>query len=452
MTFYLICAFVTPIFLSSCEKYLDQKPLINLATPESLNDLQALLDNAARLNESSTCIDEMLTTNFYVTDDVYNNVAIHAASEMQLYIWKDDGLYDYPWSTLYGTSIYYANTVMDALPRVGQKKNTDLQRNLIKGRALFHRAFSFYRLAQLYSKPFSESAKDEPGIVLKLTSNIGEKLTRSTIGESYERILKDIKEAAELLPVSVEFPTCPNKAAAYGLLARVYLSIRDYANAKTYAESCLSERKYLLDYNELVPIGPSPIPQLNAEILFHSTGGLMSFSSGDRNISEELYQLYEDTDLRKEVFFKQTSSGAINFQGSYNGSTGIWKGFDGITTAEIVLVYAECLARENNVEAAMASFNELWIKRCRKNRYTPLTANSASEALEVILKERRKELVGRGIWWSDLRRLNLDGRNISLVRTINNITYQLLANDPKWTLKVPQTVLDLNPALVQNRY
>ena len=55
------------------------------------------------------------------------------------------------------------------------------------------------------------------------TSTNGDTKTRASIDAIYTQIVKDLEEAAEGLPTSASLPSVPTKAAAYGLLSRVYL-------------------------------------------------------------------------------------------------------------------------------------------------------------------------------------------------------------------------------------
>src|SRR5258708_17108525 len=127
--------------------------------------------------------------------------------------------------------------------------------NQVKGSALFYRAFAFHQLAQLYCLPYSSTAGIDLGIVLRLTSNITAPSIRSTVQQTYTQIINDLKQAAILLPGLTLYPTRPTKTAAFGALARTYLSMRDYSNAAIYADSCLKRDSTLLDYTSLLPVG-----------------------------------------------------------------------------------------------------------------------------------------------------------------------------------------------------
>jgi hypothetical protein len=46
-------------------------------------------------------------------------------------------------------------------------------------------------------------------------------------------------------------------------------------------------------------------------------------------------------------------------------------------------------------------------------------------------------LVFRGLRWSDLKRYNRDGADITLTRTLGDIVYTLPPNDNKWLFPIP---------------
>ncbi len=156
-----------------------------------------------------------------------------------------------------------------------------------------------------------------------------------------------------------------------------------------------------------------------------------------------LYNSYNVNDLRKTVFFKAGStSGTYFFRGQYSSST---YEFIGIAVDEMYLTRAECYARLGNTGAAMNDLNTLMIKRWKNTvPYPTFTATNADDALIQILTERRKELLVRGIRWTDLRRLNQDSRFAkTLTRVLNGVTYTLPPNDPRYTLLIPLDEIQL---------
>jgi hypothetical protein len=153
-----------------------------------------------------------------------------------------------------------------------------------------------------------------------------------------------------------------------------------------------------------------------------------------------LYQLYDNNDLRKSIFFKWNgTTGSYHFYGSYDGTINL---FNGLATDEVYLVRAEAYARTGDKDKALDYLNTLLMNRWKTSMFTPLTAATDDEALALILEERRKELAFRGLRWPDLRRLNKDARfAVTLSRTMNEKSYTLTPADSKYTFQIPLEVI-----------
>jgi tetratricopeptide (TPR) repeat protein len=443
---YLSIAILS-FLLFSCKKYLDQKPLKTTVIPSSLADLQAILDRYDIMTQNGAGLLETIADNYYVTTNSWNNSPVN---DRMNYIWDKNAMDYSSWYYPYTRPVYYSNVVIDQLNNITIQQSEIAQYNNIKGSALFHRAFVFYELAQLYCRPYSLSAETDPGIVLRTTSDINVPSVRATVKETYDQILKDLKLAAQLLPSSNLYPTRPNRAAALGEIARTYLSMRDYANAGVYADSFLQKATTLLNYNSLNANSYPVIPRFNTEIQFYhrlyESDLPLSFTPG--LIDSALYQSYSTNDLRKKLFFLDNGNGTFSFKGSYEGGDDFWP-FDGIVTDEMYLIRAECLARAGNKDAALSDLNTLLQTRWKTGTYVAYAAANAKDALDIILSERRKELLYRGLRWTDIRRLNLEGANIILKRVLNGTTYTLPPNDMRSVLLIPQEVLNLT-SLQQN--
>jgi len=436
---------------TSCKKsvYLDAKPNDALVVPETLSDFQALLDNDAFMNGSGSG----LTPDFVQigSDDAYvttalNNLPIYF---QDLYVW-DDGIAsnfgDWPWA--YRTA-FYANNVLDGISGMTIPPAQQTSFNNIKGSALFYRSYIFYHLAQVYAPPYDQiTAGKDWGIVLRLSSGVDEKIERSTVQQTYDRIIADLKTSIPLLPLTPLYKTRPSKPAAYGALARTYLSMRDYNNALLYADSCLQLENGLLDYNTINPGSPtnSSFSRFNGEVIFQSLE-ILNALTGSLRVDSLLYRSYDSLDLRKSLFFTSRSDG-YGFRGSYDGTYLL---FSGLAIDEMYLIRAECYARTGDAPHALADLNALMTKRWVNNgSFIPYTATDAADALNKILTERRKELAFRGARWSDLRRLNKEGANITITRVMKGQTYTLPPGSLKYTYLIPPSVIGFNPNMPQN--
>jgi hypothetical protein len=157
-------------------------------------------------------------------------------------------------------------------------------------------------------------------------------------------------------------------------------------------------------------------------------------------IDSSLYQSYSTNDLRKQLYFKNNNNGSYAFKGSYDGTSLL---FSGVAVDEVYLIRAECLARTGNTTAALNDLNTVLEKRWKKGTFIPFTASTPGEALTLILTERRKELLFRGLRWSDIKRLNKEGASITLKRILNGQSFTLQPNDPRYALPIPEDIIEL---------
>jgi hypothetical protein len=250
-------------------------------------------------------------------------------------------------------------------------------------------------------------------------------------------------EANNYLPDNPVHCMRPSKAASYATLARAYLSMRVYDSAYKYADLSLKIKNELLDYNssEVDSAAIVPFQPFNEEIIFYSTqsGGYTTTAPPYCSIDTVLYASYEPGDKRKTVFFRPFN-GYYRFKGNYTANTN--KLFSGIGTDEMYLTKAECLARKGNISDAMNILNTLLVKRWQTGTFIPYSAGDKEEALTIILKERRKELLMRCLRWIDIKRLNKEGANIIPTRIVNGQIYTLPPGDRRYALPLPQDVIN----------
>lgn len=452
----LLCLIIA---LSSCKKeWLDAKSDVALVVPATLKDLQALLDNnlptANVFNVAYPYLGEFSADNYYLRQETWQSLGLPISRNS--YIWADEfyGGNDYSqitdWSASY-QRVFYANVVLDKLSNIDRTPTNQGQWDNVKGSALFCRAFDFYNLAQEFCKVYDDATSStDLGVLLKISADINEKTSRASVEETYNQIITDLQHAIQLLPVTSVVKTRPSKPAAYALLAKTYLTMRKYDKALSYSDSTLQISSALMNYNGGNGIGASGnyrFSRFNPEVIYECVmfPNSQNLQNSIHIVDTTLFSSYSDNDLRKSLFYR-VNGGFTRFYGSYIGSSLL---FCGLATDEVYLTRAECFARLGNRDAALSDLNTLMINRWKSSVWIPITAQDAHEALNKILDERRKELVFRGVRWADLRRLNKEGRSITLTRVLGNQTFTLSPNSNRYVFPIPEEEVKIN-GIVQN--
>jgi len=453
-------------FLSSCQKYVDIQKTSTQSLIETANDCQLVIDNYKLFNADYPYDGAYSSDDYYVSAETYNDEGT-SIEDRSIYGWEPNAIRQGSdqWLNAY-RKIYHTNLVLETVAKLKGKEEAGTLDNL-QGEALFLRAYALWNLAQLYIEAYDASTTSAPGLPIHLKSDINDVPGRGSVKDTYSRIVTDLKDAATLLKETSSVPSRPVKAAAYAMLARVYLSMEDYVAAGDAANSALKLTNTLMDYNtgdvSKSPFTNTPFKRYNKEVIFQSILAANTLlSSGNpvfnaAKISNDLVDAYDDKDLRKQVYFKpneEQNEGTFRFTGNYEPTSSSTL-FNGLAVDELYLVRAECYARAGNVSAAMDDLNTLLRTRWETGAYTDMSAADAEEALVKVLIERRKELVMRAQRWTDLRRLNKDPRfRTDLQRSVEvegvPKTFNLPAGDSRYTLLIPQEVI-ANSAIPQNQ-
>ncbi len=439
MSKYIFIVYLV-VACSSCSKYLDSKPdkkMIILSTPF---EAQALLDDVVSMNGGYPSSGEIASGDFYLNPVDWS--AANTVQERNAYIWHDDVYNENPrndWSLSY-QKVYFANIVIEGIKNQSIKGGTAEQRNNILGQALFFRSYTFFHLLQLFSPVWDANNPAEGwGIALRLTPDFNAPTTRSSVKQCYEQVIADISEAVALLPESVPVKTRPSKVAGLAFLARIYLSMADYSNALKFAEQALTYKATLMDYNSQNQSLVFPFALFNDEVILHTYSGTPAiFYQPKFKVDTVLLNSYETNDLRFPLFFTKNADTSYSFKGSYTGSASI---FSGLAVNELVLIKAECLARSKKYNTALLALNTLLEKRWKAGTFEPIMIDDAV-VLPKILKERRKELLFRGLRWTDLRRLNQEAEHaITLTRKLDNTIHTLEPGSKRYVFKIPEDVI-----------
>lgn len=389
--------------LSSCNNFLSEKSDLTLANPTTLQDLEALLHNVSVMNMNYTMsLGEAVSDNIYLSESSWSSLSYN--EERESFIWVPVPLNSFFWPMNY-YKILTANVVLAHIDLV--EHATTAQKNQVRAAALFFRALNHFDLLQLYSIAYDPAKADtEPGVVLRLGSDMDEKLKRNTQAECLQQIEQDLLQALDLLSINKQrFPLEVARCSVYALLVRYYLMIADFEKAEENADHCLAIQNDFLDYN-IIDEGSYPFQHNNVEIIFsYTSDGSPILSEGNGRIAPELFALYSETDRRKALFFTHSALDSLyQFTGDYFKSATRLR-FNGTTTPEILLSKAECAIRQDRAAEVVPELYRFLAHRYSKVE-VDLTAMDDTELLHFVLLERRKELVFRGLRWFDIRRLS----------------------------------------------
>lgn len=427
--------------LTACGKnYLQESPSNLFATPDDLARLNSLLSNDLLMGETPV-LGEESADDYYLLPEVYNNLS---PQNKNTYTWQANifqGKTNIPDYNLPYSQVFTCNLVLDALNKINPGPYPQTW-NETKGCALFMRSYAFFNLAQIFADAYydSASAKKIRGISLPFSTDINIVPPRSYLQETYDQIVYDLNTALPLVARSLTTRHLPAKPTVFALLARVHLSMRNYPMAYAMADSCIRLHDSLLDFNTLNKSLRFPIQADNKEILYQSW--LSSYTNiilGRKTcmIDSTLYSYYSDDDVRKEVFFMMNTGRPV-FK---NNGTGKNFGFSGLSISEMYLIRSECAARLSDIPKAMDDLNKLQEKRYKPGTFTKYVATTYQDAMTIILRERRKELIFRGLRWADIKRLNKEEAGIVLTRLIEGQTIQLLPKNNRYILPLPDDAL-----------
>lgn len=444
------------IAFSGCQKFLDVKPK-GKAIPTYIKDYEELASNPSYASNCNAVL-ELLSDNIYLSD-ARISVSL-TQNTTKAYQWKPE-LYietetDGGWDPMYN-NIYNANIIIQDVENL--KDGTEQQRKEVLGDAFFNRAFAYWNLVNLYAKDYDAStAASDLGVPLVTVADLEAKPTRATVAATYELILQDLLKAKDQLPDVAKNVYRNNKITALAMLARVYQSMDNYAEAKKYANMVLQVKSSLFDYNVLSFKDPlKPFAGINNRPVEYQTPEMISYKLTNfgsiltnSSISPDFLSVLGTKDLRYVFNFTNLDRQGkpitepyplyLNAELVYN-----------ISVPEMMLITAETEARSGQTAAALKLLNDLRKKRFKPADYADLTAATADDALKLVIDERRRELFGKGLRWFDMRRLDSDARfKKAYTRANTAAKYTLESGSNIFVQQIPGKVRLLNPGILQN--
>ncbi len=431
--------------ISSCMKDKLNPQQLTVVTDASAFDTKARISNqvlslygslksGSFLGGRATIVGDLRGEEFDIADqnlvtasDVYNMNLANSATSVTA-IWSQ-GYY----------IINLANVFLDGMAAKGNAiAGADADR--FNAEAKLVRALCYMTLIQYYAKPYADNNGNTPGIPLRLIGITGSgqsALKRSTVAEVYAQILADLNDAEQKLPLNnttaVANTTRAHRNTAIALKTRAYLAMQNYP-------------KVIEEANKIVPAAAPfkaasgvahelqasiedvfKTPYTSAESIFSLP---MSSTSGDfpgtqtqlayyfynpGTFGSAAYPLlatsifadadWKSTDARRSLTqfhaansrtylskFKVTSPQYIDY-------------VPVIRYAEVLLNLAEARARTNTASADAQAVALLNAVRHRSDATTTFAPTSSANLIQLILTERRIELLGEGLRNLDITRL-----------------------------------------------
>lgn len=363
--------------------------------------------------------------------------------------------------------INQANLILEYTPKLTDA--TDAEKNQIKAEALTIRAYAHFLLSQIYCQDYGYTPDaSHLGIVYNTESiKAGLKYPkRETLATTYSLIINDLKTAvdnysdASLMagPAYSYF----NRNNTKALLARVYLYKKDWANAYETANDVIinSGSKLMTSADYIAQWEQPDLPVSEALLEFsipkdaesNASSSMASYFGVNANTyaryvaSNDLLNLYENNDIRKQLFLTanlQTLVNGLLTPVPYNFTLKFQDnaGYVAFRLSEMYLIRAEASFENNQAALAMEDINTI---RARAN--ATLVTNTSNLKEEIFL-ERRRELCFEGHLFFDLVRNHKDiNRNDGCISTNCSMTYPSL----KFVLPIPQYNINLNENLQQN--
>ena len=433
--------------LCSCDDYLSNVPK-GQRIPTTLNDFSVML-----ADEYTNCREDVtqalvLLNDRYVSDGYLSYYELWNAN----YFWDENAdriaMNKSDETTYYNgyAGISTANLIIENAPTATEA--TDAERGQVIAQAKILRAMKYFTLVNYYAKTYNAAtAATDGGVPLITSAEVGATYTQPSVQEIYDFIVQDISEALPALPERALNVLYADKATAYALAARVYLQMGNYQEALASAGEALKRNDRLFDWvafyndNAAVLSVPDVYQSITSPMGFDYEEnyifchGNNSYSGNDLQMREDRGNRFEQGDAHFMSRWKiRTMAGATY----YNPNMGGYFNRGGLTTTEVYLIQAECLARTGNVAGAMDVLNKVRQKRILPEYYQPLTASSADEAIDMIIKVKGDALVQTIIPFCDARRLNLESAHArTLTKVENGQQYTLSPSSHMWVMPFP---------------
>jgi hypothetical protein len=375
-----------------------------------------------------------------------------------------------------------ANVAIDNIPQIplSQFSDTTLRPRLVR-EAKFIRALLYFNLVRLFG-PVPLVLHDPTTVNVNAL-----KIPRTSVDSIYAQIISDLTDATQL-PASYTGANIGRvtSGAAHALLAKVYVTRRDWTDALTEINTVVGSGQYGLfaNYKDVfqkpTKNGIEHIFSVQFETNLGAVGStqflseeFLSFNPSvwpiDVPADSSVSQLFSNADTRKAVTFYSSQYNAatgqtVVYKNAYtpyfnkfvdytlsplSSQTKSGVNYPVLRYADVLLLQAEALNElQGPTATAYAAINQV---RERAGIGDLTTGLNQDDFRDSVFLERRREFIQEGQRWFDLARRG----GTYLFDANNKIAAKQVANGGGAALKdtlfpIPLTEIQLNPLLTQN--
>ena len=456
----LFTIFMAMVLLSSCQKEFLEKPDQNAPTLETYYTNAAQVDGATGLLYGSAWF-PFMDLAFLSIGDIMGGTGITSgpgayAPYMNFTVSQTDANVLKAWQAFYkaaGVATILMNTFEE------KKASVPDPAYLNKGiaEARFMRAIAYFYLARIY--------KDVPIVTdpVKLATSTDFNVPRYLQSDVLNFVIADLKAAEAGLPAASSEKGRVTSFAAKGMMAKVYLYMKDYENAKAKALEVINSGRYDLfpDYYQMFStassngnieslfefkwiengdyaaanhtqtnIGPGPLlDPIGAggySSVVPSINLLNSFEKGDLRrkaifehgffradwtnknyLTGYTYDTLETAPAGKRIYTATRTNSAKYVIGTGSNGEKVNGSSNNMSTyilryADVLLIYAEAAIGNGGSTSdakALECFNKV-----RHRAGFPVSADKTSLNMDLILHERMVEFFFEGEYWYDVQR------------------------------------------------
>lgn len=372
------------------------------------------------------------------------------------------------WTEAYDL-IARVNNVINALDGFEETDITQDQIDNLVGEAKFLRALAYHDLVRMYAQPYSQ-APNSLGVPVVLETENGQP-ARNTVAEVYQQIVADLTDAETKLSADNNHGGNDPKAwatkdAVKALFARVYLYMEDWQKAADYASEIINNADYSLytaDQYSVYSSGENEdgvwgsLTSGDEDIFMvygsegnssHGNWDVISYimnpgGYGDVGASGDVLDLYEEGDVRGELFTNSTNFPNDFWTLKYPGKDGNLRedNINVLRLSEMYLIRAEAILNGASISGVSAVDD---MNAIRENRGA---SELSTVTLNTVYDERRRELCFEGHQLFDLART---GRGLERNDYDGSLNQNIPFPDHRWAMPIPQSEMDANENMEQN--